>query len=594
MTTIKSWKQFKKLINLLVEKKSLNEEYLSRIKYEIAEIEKQSASEIWIRRFNNKFKYETNENGLVIPWLLGMTNVDPLMSDHKIIPNSDWPDIDFDCLPEARDPIKKYAAKKYGEGRVCSVGIWQTYKFKSAMQDAARGLDEDWREAQKLTVTLPDDVDDLKDGGASSCVGCKHIHKEVLCPECGHTDTDSVTIGKLLQEYEALSNYNNKYPHVVEMAVKLVGKIKSMGRHAGGLIISNVDLKGNVPMALAGKAGSKQWTSMWSEGRSTQLSKLGYIKWDVLGLKTLQYVHDACKLIEKNRGYKFNAIPWDNNDPDINCLGYYKDPNGDEHIVPMDDPEVFEMLNERKTETVFQFETDVQMGILANGVRNYYDLQVFNAMGHPGPIACIPDYVARRDDNEEHWKEDEHPLIADMLADTKGIIVFQEQLQLLWQKFAAFTSPEAEKARKAVAKKRTEQLEYIEKKWIEGATPELGKKWAEVMWEKMKSFGRYAFNKCLSKDTILEDPTNNNTITIEELSLTNNIDFQLLSLNNDNEFVNDKVKSIIDCGEQEIFEIEFDNGTIQEVTLNHRFKCEDGKYRTVKEITEGDYSIVVQ
>lgn len=384
------WPTLRKLIDKLADKRKLSGEYLRRLKFELKEIDKQGANTYWIELFNQGHKYDTNDNGLVLPWLLGMTKVDPLDNDHKIERSTDLPDIDVDCLPEARDKIKAYAAEKYGKDYVCSVGTWLTYKFKSALQDACRGLDEDIKEVMILTKSLPDDVDNLKDGGYAKCSSCGYAHKQVICPECGSGDTEGVTIGQLINEYEQLKVYANNYPNVVDYAVRMVGRIKAMGKHAGGIIITNRRLMGNVPMSLSKSSnGNTQWTSMWTEGRNTQLSKLGYVKWDLLGLKTLQYIHEACLLAAETRGVKFNAIPWKDNDPEKNCVGWYFDEKGERQEVRMDDPEVFQMINDLRVETLFQFETDVQRSVLSNGVRDYYDLQVFNAMGHPGPIACI-------------------------------------------------------------------------------------------------------------------------------------------------------------------------------------------------------------
>ena len=205
---------------------------------------------------------------------------------------------------------------------------------------------------------------------------------------------------------------------------------------------------------------------------------------------------------------------------------------------------------------------------------------------------CIPEYVERRDDKAQNWKVYEHPEIAAELEDTHGIIVYQEQLQSLWQKFAGFTAPEAEAARKAVAKKWTEKLKGIEAQWVKGASKTIGEEWATTMWERMVTFGRYAFNRCLSKNTVLIDPVTNNSRTVEELS--ESIDgFKLLSFDG-NRFVPDSVEEVIDSGEQEVFEVTFDNGIVQAVTKHHRFLCDDGEYRTVEEIIEGDYSVIVR
>lgn len=206
---------------------------------------------------------------------------------------------------------------------------------------------------------------------------------------------------------------------------------------------------------------------------------------------------------------------------------------------------------------------------------------------------CIPEYVERRDDKKQLWKSGEHPDIAEELIDTHGIIVYQEQLQKIWQKFAGFTAPEAEKARKAVAKKWTEQLKGIEARWKAGASRTIGEQWANVMWERMVSFGRYAFNQCLSKDTILVDSITGVQHKLGELHQFPN-DLYLLSLSLDGEFIDDKVEEIINTGMQDVVEIELSNGAKQTVTMNHRFMCDDGDYRTIEEIIRNDHSIMVR
>lgn len=466
---------------------------IKKLAFEFKEIDKQGAGTYWAQLYNDNHKYDTNKNGLVLPWILGMTSARPSEGEHQVVQQTDWPDIDLDCLPTARDPIKEYISNKYGDERVCSVGAWQTYKFKSAIQDVVRATGGDLSEAIRMTKELPQDVDDLKDGGYAKCSNeqCGIKHKDAICPKCGCEETEGITLGKLINEYEQLRIYHDLHPEVIELAVRMVGKIKALTKHAGGVIISSVPLFGRIPM---GKSNGQN-TSLWSEGRNTQLSKLGFVKWDVLGLKTLGYIYECCKLIEKTRGYKFAPDPWQDMDPEDNCVGWYHDADGRRHKVRMDDELVLEMINDLRTETIFQFETDVQRGVLSNGVRNFYDLQVFNAMGHPGPIAMIPDYVKRRDDHSESWHNDEHPDVVELLKDTYGLIVYQEQLQAMWAKFAGFTAPEAEAARKAVAKKWTHKLKDIEAKWMKGATKTLGEKWAKFYWDRMVTFGRYAFNK---------------------------------------------------------------------------------------------------
>lgn len=351
-----------------IESRGLGDEYKNRLKFELSEIEKQGANQQILNFIHDNKKFDSNPNHLLLPWLLGMMvdsgDVDPLKSRKDVVLNNiraskvteyskqhgnipsdfirdpDMPDIDLDCLPQARDPIKQYAMEKYGQGMtdgygpVCSVGTWQTYKFRSAVVDvcAATGL-VDRSTAHELTTKLPDEVDDLKEGGKASCKGrikdvktgedneCGHKHAKVKCPICGSSDTDGPTIGKLLSEHELLFSFFQKHSDIIKYAIRIIGRIRTQGMHAGALIIADRTLYGNIPLSKSSSKG--YWLSMWSEGRNTQLSKFGFIKWDILGLKTLQYIYQCCKLIEQNRGITFGK-------PKRTFLIKMK--NGSEHI----------------------------------------------------------------------------------------------------------------------------------------------------------------------------------------------------------------------------------------------------------------------
>lgn len=548
-----NWEQIIENAYGLLSNKSLDDVYKQRLDFEFKEIEKQGAGSYWADIINNGKKFKSNPNNLVLPWLFGLVDSDPIknrkdpilctakastikeyISQYGDIPSDmikdqDMPDIDLDCLPEARDPIKEYAMEKYGiglngdgYGPVCSVGTWQTYKFKSAIMDVSKALlAADQAEVYELTTKLPEDVDGLKDGGYSTCKGkfidqrtnneldCGKSHNQVICPYCGSEDTDSPTIGKLLAEYENLAKFNKQYPKVIEYAVKLVGRIRNMGMHAGAIIIADRSLYGNIP--LAKNSGKGYWITMWTEGRNTQLSKFGYSKWDILGLKTLEYIYKCSKLIEVNRGITFGKPSddyvlgsgplmdgWDENDPTKNQAGYYYDGNIEKQIICLNDMHALKLANEQKTDAVFQFDTDLAKSILANGVRSFEDLLFYNAAGHPGPMASIPEAVANRDDKSKKWQKNLsniHERLFKILEDTYGIILWQEQLAAIWQELAGFAAPEAQEARKAVAKKWTHKLKYIGEKWVKGATKTIGEQNAKAQWEKMVTFGRYAFNK---------------------------------------------------------------------------------------------------
>jgi len=344
-----SWEQLVDRARSRITEMGLDDRYFKRLDFEITEISRQGANTNWEKYYNSSKKFDSNPNKLLLPWLLGLLadSQDPYDGDCPsinttkvskiseylainghlppgIIRDSDMPDIDLDCLPKARDPIKQYAMDKYSNsdgdsyGSVCSVGTWQTYKFRSAIIDvcAATGIIEK-PEAYELTTNLPENVDDLKDNGYATCKGlvrdpegeekeCGKTHRDAICPHCGSADKDGPTIGQLIEENPNLAAFNDQYPDIIEYAIRIIGRFRNMGMHSGALIIANCPLYGNIPLARSTNKG--YWISMWSEGRNTQLSKFGFVKFDILGLKTLEYVRNCCLLIEKNRGIKFGKI----------------------------------------------------------------------------------------------------------------------------------------------------------------------------------------------------------------------------------------------------------------------------------------------
>lgn len=623
--------------NNIIKEHGLADIYAKRLAFEIDEIRKQGADGYWLNLINDDSKFDKNPGRLVLPWLLGMVEDDPIAnrkdpivisSDYnkvvahinkygsmppELIRDTDNPDIDIDCLPEARDPIKEYAVNKYGAniddgyGAVCSVGTWTTYLLRSAIKDVFKATSAgNQHEVDVLTKELPDEVDDMKDNGESACKECKRVHALSKCPDCGSPDTDYPTIGRLLDDYDTLREFNEQYPDVMNRAVRLVGRIRAMGKHAGALIIADRPLFGNIPMLCDTKTG--QWKSFWTEGRNTQLSKFGYTKWDILGLRNLRYIYEATRMIEQNHGISFGArtdaefqftpgkriiVPsmagWDDIDPEKRIIGHYFTVDNEQVYIDMDDPLVMHMASEGYTDAVFQFDTDLAKRILSNGVSTFNDLMIFNAMGHPGPMAMIPDYVERRADPNGSWRTDEDPRITEILGETFNTIVYQEQLQTMWQRLANFTAPEAQEGRKAVAKKWKDKLKPIEEKWMRGATAIIGAKAAKEWWDKQVTFGRYAFNRCLDKDTLLIDTTTGQTKTVGDWHKQPPTTLQ--------SYINDTIESdecvaIHDTGMQEVFEVMFDNGQVEHVTINHKFLCADGHYHTVAEIYEQGLEIV--
>jgi DNA polymerase-3 subunit alpha len=474
---------------------SVVEEYRTRLEKEFYEIIKQGANTYWCELVTSGYKCDTNPAGLVLAWLLGLTPIDPIAAGikHTEVYQTDFPDIDLDFLPIARDPVKEHAVLTYTptvtDGTnplyVCSVGNWITYLPKSALQDVARAMGSNVNSVIALTKDLPDEFDELgvKDH--------EQFRKNLEDPDA-KVRADA---HREIARYQPFYDFAEANPTLVDIAFRLVGKIKAQGTHAGGIIIADRDITNLVPMSYLGPEGKRVWTSQWTEGKKTQLSKFGLVKFDILGVKTIYYIWQAGNLIKKNRGIE---IDWTRMDPtaDEPFMGFEKMEDGTEVPIPMNDEVSLEQCNSQRTDSVFQIETDIQKHIISQGgVKDFKDLVAYNALGRPGPMEMIPEYIARRDDATQKWRDTEDPRITEMLASTYGIIVFQEQLQAMWMQLAKFTTPEAEAARKVVSKKWVDKLPKIEEQWKKGASSTIGAQVASQWWEKMVDFGRYCFNK---------------------------------------------------------------------------------------------------
>ena len=249
-----------------------------------------------------------------------------------------------------------------------------TYKPKSALQDVVRALGGDLGEITKITTMLPKEFDDIT----------VEDHRETREKLADSDPKVRAEAYKEASRYPQFYEYWEKNPNIVETAFKLIGKIRTQGTHAGGLIIADRPIDDLVPFSFL----SGNWTSQWTEGRRLQLSKFGLVKFDILGIKTVYYVYRTGQLVKQTRGID---IDWTEMNPiaDPPFLGHETHPDGVRKIILMNDPLALQRCNELKTDSVFQIESAIQKGIIRDGgVRSFWDLVVYNALGRPGPIDC--------------------------------------------------------------------------------------------------------------------------------------------------------------------------------------------------------------
>ena len=304
----------------------LGEEYIRKLEEESDDLKRYSlflqtdkASEILSKA---GAKIPSNKSGSVILFLCGASSVDPLRGgispSIKKYGKADPPDIDIDLHPEVRDPIKAFLTERFGSEHVCSVGTVGTYKTKNVILDVARALGVDLSETMSVTKNLDASIGEGDD----------------------ETKLDKAGFDEICLLQPALAEYFDKYPDVRVHAEVLRNQAKNYGTHAGGVIISNNNLVDNIPVFLD-KSG--RVVSAWAEsGDKSELSSVGYIKFDILGLCL-----DENTLIETEMGpVKIK---------DIEGLGLFcLDDQGKRVLVGRDDYEVFPSGQKEVVEIEFE------------------------------------------------------------------------------------------------------------------------------------------------------------------------------------------------------------------------------------------------
>ena len=427
---------------------------LKRLRFELIEVDVQSLESYFLDIQKSGVKHK-NENNLMIPWLLGICDeFDPTQeSVHKF---GDFPDIDNDLHPEIQKHIKEvWAPQRFGQQFVCNIGSYGTYGLKSSFLDSARihGLSRD--EILSVTKKLK-----MKDD-----------------------EGDALDFDSALELYPEFKEYTVKYPEVTEFALKLMTRLKSMGTHAGGLIISSHELSENVPLVRPNK--NSALSSAWGEGLSGQdLSPVGLIKIDILGLKTLVQISDAARLVKERHGLSAVCSAGEN--------GYdWSD------TFYLNDPQCLETARRANLRCVFQFGSDgIRSLTRSANVSSFDDIAALTALYRPGPMDMSMDkaYVNRKNGDEEY---ELHPLLEPVLGNTYGVMVFQEQVMQVLNVVGDIPLRDCYQVIKLISKKKISGFAKYQEQFINVGKEKLGvtQEYMENFFEQIKSFAGYGFNK---------------------------------------------------------------------------------------------------
>lgn len=400
--------------------------------------------------------------GSAVAYCLGITNIDPikynLLFERFLNPDrKSMPDIDTDFDDEGRQKVIDYVVDKYGRNQVAQIITYGSMAAKMSIKDVARALELPLQDSNYLTKLVPD----APGTNLGYILRTPIKSKDPVFEKMRKEDVDNI---QKLQEIYAGNSLQSK---VLQEAEKLEGSVRNVGIHAAGVIIAPQDLTDLLPITTA-----KDSPLLVTQFDGSVVESAGVIKMDFLGLKTLSIIKDALQQIHKNHGVLI----------DIDA-------------IPLDDTKTFELLQKGNTVGIFQFEAAHLQPILREmKPTSFEDLIALNALNRPGPMAYIPDYIAIKHGRKK--VQYDLPIMEEILSETYGITVYQEQVMLLSQKLANFTKGDADVLRKAMGKKEMATLAKMKPQFLEGCAKNgHDTKSCEKIWVDWEAFASYAFNK---------------------------------------------------------------------------------------------------
>ncbi|MDR1956944.1 MAG: DNA polymerase III subunit alpha [Treponema sp.] len=382
--------------------------------------------------------------GSIVAYALKITDIDPLkynlLFERFLNPERiSMPDFDVDFCNQRREEVIQYVTQKYGQERVGQIITFGTLKAKAVLKDVARALGISLDESNMITKLIPEDP--------------------------------KMTLKKALEDEPKLRELaaDPKYQELFAVARKLEGKNRHSSIHAAGIVIGKTDLTDYVPLYWdpKTKAVASQYTMDLIENQ-------GLVKMDFLGLKTLDLIKNTVDLVRR-RG------------------GEYADFSMD--AISETDEATYRMLGEGKSSGIFQFESGGMQKILKQAQPNKIeDLIALNALYRPGPMDYIPQFI------ESKWGrraiEYPDPCLEDILKETYGVIVYQEQVMQVAQRIAGYSLGQADILRRAMGKKKKEVMVKEKEKFIAGARAKgFKEKDADRIFEILIPFAGYGFNK---------------------------------------------------------------------------------------------------
>ncbi len=442
-------KELKELALAGLEERGLsdNQEYLDRLDEELKVIKDKKFGPYFLV-VRNMITWAKKEGIMVGPgrgsaagsllcYALKITDIDPIK--HKLLffrfinpERNDFPDIDTDIQDSRREEVKDYLVRQYRH--VASIATFLSFKDKGVVRDVARVLNIPLSDVNKVLKLV---------------------------------DTwDEYCTSKTTREFR------EKYPEVEKYGEQLRGRIRGTGIHAAGVVTSKDPIFRYAPMETRSSTGSDERIPVVAVDME-EAEKIGLIKIDALGLKTLSVVKDALDIIKEREGKLIDPL-----------------------TIPMDDANVYQMLSDGYTKGVFQCEAAPYTNLLVKmGVKNLSELAASNALVRPGAMNTIgKDYIERK-----HGRQNigyTHQVLKEFTEETYGCILYQEQVMQACVSLGGMSMSEADKVRKIIGKKKdAKEFDVFKDKFIEGASRFVAPNTARDLWHDFEAHAGYSFNK---------------------------------------------------------------------------------------------------
>jgi hypothetical protein len=490
---------------------------------------------------NDKKTMEENQENILTFYLLGIAPYPEKLKHHWSL--ADMADIDLDFSPDGRDKIKEWLKKKFGEKNCVSIGTYGTLGVKGSVQEISRVYGISPFEYLKVSKLVSDDDKDLDE-------------KEIRV------------------KYPEVDKFLNKHPEVEKSMTKLTGMKKSVGMHAGGFVVSSDDLTDIIPIVKS----SRDYVTGWQEsGAIKELESLGVIKVDILGLSCVEQIRLCVE--EINRKFPDNDLP------------------DDVYLLPQDDSATYDYINTLQLDNVFQMESKVFVEAVRKiKPQSLQDISNISTLIRPG-AAEVDDYV--KAPIERHEPQCLHQIY----DNTRGLMIYQEQLMQVLMELGDFSIFEADKVRRLVRKigkaktsdanrnSMLDECEKYQKMYMDVAVPKIMRedKWdikeateyADAQWKTIMLQAKY----CFPEDEIIT-LANGTKKEIKDIKIGDKI----------NAYTNGKIIPVPivqkhDNGYQECYEFTTNKGNTIRCTGDHKFMTKDG-LKPLLEIVEKDLEIL--